>query len=197
MNVQYVSTPLHAAPVMLQTDMHAILRRTKSVLFENPRPMGHAWVNYNARKATSADEALEYVLDPEFDPRSSVIVEDKLAWTYRYQGDDSVTLPDSESRISPNEVEYTVTLPRNGILVASETFYPGWTVTVDKYPATMIVADYVLRGVEVPPGKHRVRFAYRPKSVQYGVAVSLFSITAWVGLAVVWHLRRRRAGALA
>jgi uncharacterized membrane protein YfhO len=108
-----------------------------------------------------------------------------------------VTLPDSVDRISPNEVEYTVTLPRNGILVASETFYPGWTATVDRYPATIIVADYVLRGVEVPPGKHRVRFAYRPKSVQYGIAVSLISITCWVGLAVVQLVRRRRTGAQA
>jgi hypothetical protein len=196
MNVQYVSTPLHASSVLIGSDMRAMLRRKGSVLFENSRSMGHAWVNYNAKTASSADEALEYVLDPEFDPRSSVIVEDKLAWTYRYQGEESFTLPDSENRISPNEVEYTVTLPRNGILVASETFYPGWTATVDRYPATIIVADYVLRGVEVPPGTHRVRFAYRPKSVQYGIAVSLISMAFWVGLAAVRIMRRRRIGTL-
>lgn len=197
MNVQYVSTPLHAAPVLLATDMRAILRRKESILFENERAMGHAWVNYNARKAGSVDEALQYVLDPEFDPRRNVIVEDKLAWTYRYQGDESFTLPDSENRISANEVEYTVALPRNGILVSSETFYPGWTATVDGYPAGIIVADYVLRGVEVPPGTHRVRFAYRPNSVKYGIIVSVISLACSIGLGAVWFRRRRRSGALA
>jgi hypothetical protein len=153
-------------------------------------------VNYRTRKARSADEALAHVLDPDFDPRDSVVVEDKLAWSYRYSGGDGVTLPDAEHRISPNEVEYALTLPRNGILVASETFYPGWTATIDGHPADIIVANYVLRGVEVPPGKHRVRFAYRPNSVQYGIAVSLISIALWAGLAVLWFLRRRRARAL-
>ena len=90
-----------------------------------------------------------------------------------------------------------MTLPRNGILVLSETYYPGWIATVDRYPAKILVADYVLRGVEVPPGKHRVRFAYRPKSVQYGTAVSLTSIMVWAGVAAAAFLRRRRARAVA
>lgn len=197
MNVEYVSAPVHAVHVMAETGMKAVLRRRHSILFKNSDAMGHAWVNYSARRVESPDEALQGVLDPEFDPRSSVIVEDKLGWSYRYQGNEPMTRPESERRTSPNEVEYVVKLPRNGILVASETFYPGWTATVDGYPATIIIADYVLRGVEVPPGKHRVRFAYRPKSVQYGIVVSSVFSISWVGLAIYAFLRRRRARALA
>ena len=50
-----------------------------------------------------------------------------------------------------------------GILVLSEAWFPGWVATVDDAPAEILRADYVLRGVALAAGSHRVRFEYRPR----------------------------------
>lgn len=192
LNLEYVAAPPAALRTLVEADLRPVLRGRQSVFFANMHPMGHAWVNYSVHKVASPDEAMEAVLDPAFDPRREVVVEDKLAWVYRYQGEEQVGLPDAEIRSSPNEVEYTVTLHHHGIFVVSESFYPGWDATVDKYPAAIVAADYVLRGVELPPGTHHVRFRYRPKSVRYGAIVSLVALVSWIGLVVLEIVRRRR-----
>lgn len=191
-NVQYMAVPVFVAHLVAGPDLEPIARRGGVVLFENTRRMGSAWVNYRVKRAASSDDAMRLVLDRTFDPRREVVVEDKLAWSYTSGGDDFVTRPDGETRTSSHGVEYTVTLPRQGILVASETLYPGWTAFVDSHPATLIAADYVFRGVELPPGKHSVRFEYRPRSVRYGAVASSFALAVFAALVVVDRVRRRR-----
>jgi uncharacterized membrane protein YfhO len=71
------------------------------------------------------------------------------------------------------------------VLVTSEVHYPGWESLVDEEPADTLLVNTAFRGVAVPPGTHRVRMTYVPRSFHVGVAVSLLSA---MGLAV-W-LRR-------
>ena len=47
----------------------------------------------------------------------------------------------------------------------SEVYYPGWTATVDGQPAELGRADYLLRALNVAPGKHKVVLTFHPKSV--------------------------------
>jgi uncharacterized membrane protein YfhO len=87
----------------------------------------------------------------------------------------------------------TATAKREGLLVVSDAWYPGWTATVDGKPADVERVNYVFRGVRVGPGAHRVEFAYRPLSWRIGWIVSLLAVLAIAaaGLAP----RRLRRGA--
>ena len=64
----------------------------------------------------------------------------------------------------------------------SEIYYPGWTATVDGEPAELGRVDYVLRAMNVKPGRHEVVLSFFPKSVNttetfaslaYGVLILL------------------------
>ena len=50
------------------------------------------------------------------------------------------------------------------MLALHALYYPGWIAEIDGKPAPVLRADVLFRGVEVPPGHHRVVFRYAPFS---------------------------------
>jgi uncharacterized membrane protein YfhO len=66
-------------------------------------------------------------------------------------------------------------------------------VTVDGRPASIERVDYLLRGVLVPAGAHRVEFRYQPATFRAGWIISLLGLVAVLVAAVIGVRRRRRA----
>jgi len=74
-------------------------------------------------------------------------------------------------------------------LVLADTWYAGWSATVDGRPATVLRANLAFRAVPVPAGRHRVEMRYRPASALAGLAIS--AVTAVVlALAALRGMRR-------
>jgi hypothetical protein len=92
----------------------------------------------------------------------------------------------------PERVEIATDSPRDGFLVLSDTYRPGWSASVDSAPSPILRAHAAFRAVSVPAGKHRVVFLYRPASLRLGAAVSLLAL----GVLLVWSafswIRRKR-----
>jgi hypothetical protein len=65
----------------------------------------------------------------------------------------------------PGRVEAVVTSTGGGLLVLHDTYYPGWIAEVDGEPASILRADILFRGVEVPAGTHRITFRFAPFSL--------------------------------
>jgi hypothetical protein len=61
-----------------------------------------------------------------------------------------------------DRVDVSVTTDSAGVLVLADTWYPGWSVTIDGAPTELLRADVAFRGVDVPVGEHTVRFTYEP-----------------------------------
>src|SRR5207248_4394065 len=58
---------------------------------------------------------------------------------------------------------------RDAVLVLSERDYPGWSATVDGQPSKVVRADYVLRGIYLPAGRHEVGLTFEPPGFALGV----------------------------
>jgi uncharacterized membrane protein YfhO len=80
------------------------------------------------------------------------------------------------------------------LVVLTDVYYPGWKATVDGRPATIERVDYLLRGVLVPPGRHRVEFTYEPASWRVGWVLSFVGLSLLAATALVGWWRRRRSG---
>ena len=65
-----------------------------------------------------------------------------------------------------NEVTLEVDAARTGIVVLHDLFYPGWQVFVDGERKPLLRANLLFRGVETLPGRHVVKFVYRPLSLE-------------------------------
>jgi hypothetical protein len=145
-------------------------------------PLPRAFVVYRTDQVTSA-QALAAVEDPEEPFRTVAFVERPLALP-----ETTCTGP-TPARVQafPNRVEVEADACADGVLVLADRDYPGWAATVDGAPRPIFRVDHLLRGVQVPKGRHAVVFVYRPASVALGGALSLLALLA--GL-ITW----RRSG---
>jgi hypothetical protein len=153
----------------------------------NPFALGNAWFVDHVQRVNSPDE--EMAATRTFNPATTAIVDQKKftvsASQYSSQGKAQLT----EAR--SNLLRYTVENSGKGLLVFSEIFYAeGWKATIDGKESPIIRANYVLRAMEVPAGKHEIVFSFHPDSFTTGNRISLFSsiavlallgITAFVG----------------
>ena len=76
-------------------------------------------------------------------------------------------------KYEPGPIELSAQTPRGGLLVLSETDYPGWKAWLDDRPTRIYSTDIALRGVIVPAGAHRVRMEFRPPILPISLGISL------------------------
>jgi hypothetical protein len=94
---------------------------------------------------------------------------------------------------APERVEIETQAGRPGLLVLSDSFFPGWRAWVDDVETEILRANGLFRAVAVSAGSHRVRFEYRPASLRFGAALTAASLglLCAVPLAARWRRRRR------
>ncbi len=139
-----------------------------------PDPLPAAYVVHAERAGAGPDEVLGVLLDPAFDPRSAVLLEDARAAAPTGPLADEARVV--SRRLATLEVEARLGAP--GVLVVLEAFDPGWRASVDGAEAAVLRANGLFRAVRLPAGRHRVLFAYRPRSGAVGAALGLIGVAA-------------------
>ncbi len=159
-------------------------------IWTNPSALPRAYVSERALPALAPAEMLARMSESDFDPRAGVYVEGAVA------GDAASSRPAGEPmapprvrivRDAPTAVEIEAEVGAPGVLVLSDAFYPGWTVTVDGARGRILPVNLLFRGVELSAGRHRVVFEYRPRSVWIGGSLSAVGFVAL--LALGWRER--------
>lgn len=161
----------------------------------NPYANGNAWFVENVQYVNNANEeidALKTIL-----PTETAVVDvrfkDVLKGISEAHKDSlsSIRLTSYE----PNRLVYETENAGDGIAVFSEIYYPnGWQVTIDGKPAGLGRADYVLRALYIPAGKHTVEMRFDPKSlhVTEGIAYGALALLI-IGVAAVALIARKKA----
>jgi hypothetical protein len=65
-----------------------------------------------------------------------------------------------------------------GMVVVSDTFYPGWRADIDGQSARIYEVNGAMRGVVVPGGAHTLTFRYRPNSAIVGGLLTLIGLAS-------------------
>jgi hypothetical protein len=98
--------------------------------------------------------------------------------------------PVAVARPDTDDVILTATLGCRGLVVLSDTMYPGWEARVDGRPAALYEAWGALRSVVVDAGVHRIEMRYRPASVRFGAGLTAAGLLACLAL-LIWDRRSR------
>ena len=75
--------------------------------------------------------------------------------------------------------------PLPSLLVVSEIFDVGWIARVDGEVRQALQVDYMLRGVVLAAGKHRVELSYEPRPLKIGFGVSVVTAILLIGILAV------------
>ena len=139
------------------------LQGGQTVPIQNPYALGNAWFVDKISYAKNANEEILKV--GQIDLRHEAVADEK----FQEQLGDAVT-QDTTSTVDiksyePNQLTYEVNSGKGGVVVFSEVYYPGWTATIDGEPAELGRVNYILRALNVKPGKHEVVLSFFPKSV--------------------------------
>ena len=142
---------------------------TPNAVIENPRALGQAWLVQNVKKVESADGEIAAISDANL-ASTAIIDASKFSVDDTYDATGTIRLVSAE----PNEMVYEAEVPAQSLAVFSEVYYPrGWTATVDDQEVPILRANYVLRALEIPAGKHTVRFRFAPRSYEIGNSVTV------------------------
>jgi uncharacterized membrane protein YfhO len=98
---------------------------------------------------------------------------------------------------APNKLVYESNSSAENLAVFSEIYYDkGWKASIDGQSIDYLRCNYVLRGMKIPAGKHRIEFVFEPEVVATGERISFFaSIALYGGIVVAGGLsffRRRK-----
>lgn len=155
---------------------------------------GNAWFIQNVKTVVSADS--EIVSLSAINPGKTMVLRESnksgLNIAPVYKGEGSIRL----LHHLPNEMVYESNTASTEFAVFSEIYYPdGWTATIDGKETKHICVNYLLRGMEIPAGKHRIVFRYLPQTYVTGNKIAMAGsilVILVTGFAVFVALRKKK-----
>ena len=172
------------------------LQGGQTVPLKNPYAFGNAWFVDKVTYVNNANEELEMV--GKLNLRAEAVADKKFRDVLGSSCEQDHHAQVTMNTYEPNQLTYEVESAKGGVLVFSENYYPEWTATVDGKEVPVGRVNYILRAIQVKPGKHQVVLSFFPKSVDRTetvayIAFALLVICILLGIGL--EIRQRKTGA--
>lgn len=170
-----IDSVMNYLPVINMLNTKYFIYDLKSAPLTNSHAMGNAWLVKEVKLVNKADEEMNSLKN--FNPKTTAIVnksfEKELSGYHTGSGEGEIKL----TEYKPNYLKYEATVNSSSQLaVFSEIYYPkGWKSFIDGKETAHVEADYVLRAMVIPAGKHQIEFKFEPQSYYLGNKVSMAS----------------------
>jgi hypothetical protein len=162
-------------PAMQMLNTKYIIYNPEAPALVNQHVLGNAWFVKSYKWVQNADEEIKLL--GETDPGQQALIDQR----FKTLVTDAPLKTDSASVIrltsyEPNKLIYTTSATTDQMAIFSEIYYDkGWNAYVDGKLTPHFRANYILRGMSVPAGKHTIEFRFEPSSYKVGEKVSLAS----------------------
>ena len=149
----------------------------------NTGALGNAWFVKGIEFKKGPRAVMDHL--SYFNPKDTAVMDeqDKIDALAGLQVDSNarIQLIDNKN----DEVNYSAKTNAKQLAVFSEIYYKdGWKAYVDEKESPIVKVNYVLRGLVVPAGDHKIRFEFKPASVTSAKQIAgIASILLWLALA--------------
>lgn len=128
---------------------------------KNDRALGNVWFVNEIQWVNSPDE--EIVALNDFDPSQKAVIDmvwkEKLAdWEQLQHATDSAASIRLTNYVNPGHLLYESNSTQPRLAVFSEVFYKTWRAYIDGQEVSPVRVNYILRGLKVPAGQHKIEF---------------------------------------
>lgn len=139
----------------------------------NPGALGNAWFVNAVKFVNGPVEEMKALSD--LNPKDTAIVDKKYkSMTGSYTAADSSASIKLKT-FDNDAITYESNAAGNHIAVFSEIYYKDWKAYIDGKPADFFKANYVLRAMMIPAGKHTIEFKFEPAMYFLGYNISKYS----------------------
>jgi hypothetical protein len=163
----------------------------KHIIYRNISSLPRAWFVNEVLSLNTKTEILKHLNSGMFDPSITAIVEKNL---------DFLEKPDNEEvKIASISADYLQISTRNdstSLLVISEIYYPGnssWKAYVDDFEVQIYPVNYILRGIVVPAGEHKIIIKYQLQELPILLLINIIALilTLLLILIGIYHYIRK------
>lgn len=164
------------------------------VVHLNTDALGNAWFVKGVKWVNGATEEMK-ALD-QFNPKDTAIIDasfktDVGAFS---PADSAATI--RQTAFDNDAISYESSSNAPHLAVFSEVFYKDWNAYIDGKKVPIVKVNYVLRGLNVPAGKHKIDFKYEPAVYQVSKTISLIFNWLLIALLIVagvyWYLSEKK-----
>lgn len=164
----------------------AVYRGADADVYANPYALPRAWVPPATVAVPTDDAAFARIADPGFDPRAAAVVQG--GGPAARSGRGRVWFVDDRAE----RVVLGADMRTPGLVVLGDRAEDGWSVAIDGRRVPWEHVDSVLRGVQVPAGRHTITWSYRTPGLVLGLLVTLAGLIALIA----WFVVTRRTSAV-
>ncbi|MDB5200724.1 MAG: Protein of unknown function, rane YfhO [Ferruginibacter sp.] len=173
---QLLGSPNLGVLNMLNTKYVIQRQGNEMVAQQNPAALGNAWFV----------KAVQFVNGPVaemkaltgFNPKDTAVVDEsfKPSLSSFAPADSSATI--RMTSFDNDAISYATETTEPHIAVFSEIYYKDWKAYIDGKPAPYVKANYVLRAMLVPAGKHTIDFKFEPAI--FFMSKTISTIATWL-----------------
>ena len=159
---------------------------------QNPSPNGNAWLVNSIKIVENADEEI-LELD-SLKTKTETVIDKRFVsegFKTNYTTDSSATIQLTSYAL--NDLVYDFNANTDQFAVFSEIYYKdGWNAYIDGKLTQHYRVNFVLRGLEIPKGKHKIEFKFEPTVVKKGTSIALISYGLLLAIFAGWFFIERR-----
>ena len=161
--------------VLNMLNMRYVIYSTEAQPLINKHALGNAWFVKEVKLVNTADEELKTV--GEINPATTAVINKK----YENELGSFTPKPDPAATIKlidyrANDLKYESNVTTEQLAVFSEIYYKdGWNAYVDGELKPYFSANWVLRAMRIPAGKHTIEFKFEPQRYIVGEKIALGS----------------------
>ena len=159
----------------------------------NPNYMGNVWFVKGVKEVANPDEEIAALGKTNL--KTTAVVEKRFIDQVKSYTTDSIQGQIKLSSYSPDYLIFESNTPQDQLAVFSDVYYDkGWNAYIDGEKAEIIRANYILRGLMVPAGKHDIEFRFEPNSFRIGQILAIISsitILILIGLGIYIAIRKK------
>ncbi len=174
-------TPEKIDSILANVDILNMLNTKYIIYNDNANPiynsnaLGNVWLVENCRFVNNANDEIAAINN--FNVKSEAIVNNKFSEEVKPASANISKSAISLTSYKPNHLTYAANIfEGTAFAVFSEIYYPkGWNAYIDGNKVEHICANYVLRALNIPEGKHLIEFKFEPESYIIGERISFAS----------------------
>ncbi|HEX4343216.1 MAG TPA: YfhO family protein, partial [Verrucomicrobiae bacterium] len=189
-SLEQLTTTEHPDPDQSRPPLLPEFPQGRYALFEFTGALPRANIYNQWQVNTNGPDTLKTIASETFDPHTQVVVAKPLG----------ISPSTGSTNQSPGEVKITqykaadimleANARENSVVMLTDRYDPEWKVFVDGKQEELLQCDFIMRGVAVPPGKHKVEFLFRPSFKPALVTLAAMALGILLSCVMIYSERR-------